>query len=124
MLIFVNNIKYCKQGENLGVSKEKMRVIAARFPRASAEELKKIAEEEQVDKSTVIARALQQYIKEWKLEKALTLYQEGKITLWKAAKIADISIWEIMDIVRQKKIPMQYTFEDFKEDFEDALKER
>jgi len=124
MLIFVNVIKYCKQGENLAVSKEKMRVIAARFPRTSAEELKKIAEEEQVDKSTVIARALQRYIKEWKLEKALTLYREGKVTLWKAAKIADISLWEIMDIVRQKKIPMQYAFEDFKEDFEAALKEK
>ena len=104
--------------------KQKMQVIAARFPKSSAEELEKIAQEEQVDKSTVVARALQRYIKDWKLERALTLYKEGKVTLWKAAKTADISLWEIMDIVRQRKITMQYTFENFKEDFEAALKEK
>ena len=106
------------------MSKQKMQVIAARFPRSSAEELEKIAEEEQVDKSTVIARALQRYIKDWKLEKALAMYREGKVTLWKAARIADVSLWEIMDTVRQRKIPMQYTFEDFREDFEAGSKER
>jgi predicted HTH domain antitoxin len=123
MLLFVNAIKYRKRGEE-SVSKQKMQVIAARFPKSSAEELEKIAEEEQVDKSTVIARALHRYIKEWKLEKALTLYRKGKVTLWKAAGIADISLWEIMDIVRQMKIPVQYMFEDFREDFEAALKEK
>jgi len=103
---------------------EKMRVIAARFPKSSVEELEEIAKEEQVDKSTVVARALQRYIKDWKLERALTLYREGKVTLWKAAKIADVSLWEMVDIVKQRKIPIQYTFKDFKEDFEAALKEK
>ncbi len=103
---------------------EKMQVIAARFPKSSVEKLEEIAKEEQVDKSTVVARALQQYIQDWKLEKALTLYREGKVTLWKAAKIADVSLWEMMDVVKQKKMPMQYTFKDFKEDFEAALKEK
>jgi predicted HTH domain antitoxin len=103
---------------------EKMRVIAARFPKSSVEELEEIAKEEHVDKSTVVARALQQYIKDWKLERALTLYREGKVTLWKAARIADVSLWEIMDIVKQRKIPLQYTYEDFREDFEAALKEK
>jgi len=103
---------------------EKMRVIAARFPKSSVAELEEIAKEEHVDKSTVIARALQRYIKDWKLEMALTLYREGKVTLWKAAKIATLSLWEMMDIIKQRKIPMQYTYEDFKEDFEAALKEK
>lgn len=124
MLLFVNAIKYRKRGGGEAVPKQKMQVIAARFPKSSAEKLERIAEEEQVDKSTVIARALHRYIKEWKIEKALTLYQKGKVTLWKAAGIADVSLWEIMDLVRQMKIPVQYTFEDFREDFEAALKEK
>jgi len=102
----------------------KMQVIAARFPKSSVKKLEKIAEEEQVDKSTVIARALQQYIRDWRLERALSLYREGKVTLWKAAEIAEVSLWEMIDIVKQRKIPMQYTVEEFKEDFEAALKEK
>ncbi|MBS7644233.1 UPF0175 family protein [Candidatus Bathyarchaeota archaeon] len=102
---------------------EKMQVIAARFPKSSVEEIEKIAKEEHVDKSAVVARALQRYIKEWKLERALTLYREGKVTLSKAAKIADLSLWEMLDTIKQRKISIQYTFEDFREDFEAALKE-
>jgi len=102
---------------------ERMRVIAARFPKSSVEKLEEIAKEEHVDKSTVVARALQRYIRDWRLERALSLYQEGKVTIWKAARIAEVSLWEMIDIVKQRKIPMQYTFEDFKEDFEAALKE-
>lgn len=104
--------------------REKMRVVAARFPKSSVEELEEIAKEEQVDKSTVVVRALQRYIKDWKVERALTLYREGKVTLWKAARIADVSLWEMMNVVKQRRISMQYTFEDFRGDFEAALKER
>ena len=103
---------------------ERMRVIAARFPTSSVEKLEEIAREEHVDKSTVVARALQRYIRDWRLERALSLYREGKVTLWKAARIAEVSLWEMIDIVKQRKIPMQYTVKDFKEDFEAALKEK
>lgn len=104
--------------------RKETKVIAARFPKSSADELEQIAEEEQVDRSTIIVRALQRYIREWKLERALALYREGKVTLWKAAGIAGISIWEIMDTIKERSIPIQYTFKDFKEDFEAALKEK
>ena len=57
-----------------------------------------------------------------KLEYALNLYQKGKITLMKAAEICDISLWEIIDIVRKKKIPMHYTIEDVEKDLEIAKK--
>jgi len=106
--------------ENL---KERTQVMAARFPEPAVKTVEEIAREESVDRSTIMARALEQYIKQWKLEKALKLYQKGKVTMWKAASIAGLSLWEMMDVVKERKIPLQYTYEDFKEDFEAALKE-
>jgi len=100
-----------------------MRVIAARFHPEVADELERIASEERVDKSTVIVRAADLYVKRWKLEKALKSYSEGKVTLWKAAEVAGLSLWELMDEVQKRKIPLQYTSEDFIEDFKVALKE-
>ena len=97
--------------------------MAARFPESAVKTVEEIAKEESVDRSTIMARALEQYIKQWKLEKALKLYQKGKVTMWKAASIAGLSLWEMMDVVKERKIPLQYTYEDFKEDFEAALKE-
>jgi len=106
--------------ENL---KERTQVIAARFPESAVKMVEEIAREESVDRSTIVARALERYVKQWKLEKALKLYQEGRVTMWKAASIAGLSLWEMMDVIKERKIPLQYTYEDFKEDFEAALKE-
>lgn len=100
-----------------------MRVIAARLRPDIADEVDRIASEERVDRSTVIVRAADLYVKRWKLEKALRSYLEGSATVWKAADIAGLSLWELMDEMEKRKVPLQYTSEDFIEDFEAALKE-
>lgn len=102
---------------------QRVRIIAARFRREVAEEVERIAAEEKIDRSSVIVRAADLYVKRWKLEKALKSYLEGSVTLWKAAEIAGLSLWELMDEMEKRKISLQYTSEDFIEDFEAALKE-
>lgn len=98
-------------------------IVSTRVPDNMAKDLKEIEKEEKTDRATLIRKLLAKAIAEWKLEKALTLYQEGKITLWKAAKNADLSLWEMIEITKQRKTPIHYTLEDFREDFEAALKE-
>jgi len=49
---------------------------------------------------------------------AIELYREGKISLGKAAEIAKVSKWEMMEILASKGIPLQYDEEDLKEDVE------
>jgi predicted HTH domain antitoxin len=99
-------------------------IVSTRVPDDMAKDLKEIEKEEKTDRATVVRKLLAKAIAGWKLEKALTLYCDGKITLWKAAKIADLSLWEMMDITKERKIPFHYTYEDFREDFEAALKEK
>ncbi len=54
--------------------------------------------------------------KKIKLEQALELYKKGKITHMKAAGLTGISLWEIMEIIREKRIPMYYTIDDVQKD--------
>ncbi|MBO8175056.1 MAG: UPF0175 family protein [Thermococcus sp.] len=49
---------------------------------------------------------------------AIELYREGKISLGKAAEIARVTRWEMMEILASKGIPLQYDEEDLKEDVE------
>ncbi|NJE62100.1 UPF0175 family protein [Thermococcus sp. 21S7] len=49
---------------------------------------------------------------------ALELYREGIVSLGKAAEIAGVSRWEMMEILTSKGIPLQYNEEDLKEDIE------
>lgn len=90
--------------------------MSARLPKERVDLIKEIAKEEKVDKSTVLDRALDHYIREWKLQKALESYREGAVTLPRAAEIAELSAWEMIDIFAKRKIQPQYEIEDLEED--------
>jgi predicted HTH domain antitoxin len=91
-------------------------VISARLPKERVELIEEIAKEEKVDKSTILDRALEHYSKEWKLQKAIGSYREGLVTLPRAAEIAGISVWEMIDVLAEKKVQAQYDVEGFEED--------
>jgi len=91
-------------------------VVSARLPKEMVDLIEEIAREEKVDKSTVLDRALDRYTREWKLKRALESYREGSVTLPKAAEIAGLSVWEMIDILSTRKIQPQYDIEDLEED--------
>jgi predicted HTH domain antitoxin len=91
-------------------------VMSARLPKERVDLIEEIAREEKVDKSTILDRALDHYIREWKLQRAIESYREGTATLPKAAEIAGQSIWEMIDILAKRKIQPQYDIEDLEED--------
>lgn len=91
-------------------------VISARVSKERVKVVEEIAREEKVDKSTILDRALEHYAKEWRLRKALESYREGLVTLSRAAEIAGVSVWEMVDVLAEKKILSQYDVEEFEED--------
>jgi len=75
-----------------------------------------IAKKEGMDRSTVLRRFLEQSIKNWLIEKSLKEYQEKKLTLRQVAKISGLSLWEIIEEVKNRKTYFSYTIEDLKDD--------
>jgi len=96
--------------------KKTSEVISARLSKQRIKLIEEIAHEEKVDKSTILDRALEHYTKEWLLQKALELYRNGAVTLARAAEMAGLSIWEMIDMLVKRKIVLQYDAEDFEED--------
>jgi len=47
---------------------------------------------------------------------ALELYREGLVSLGKAAEIAGLSLWEMMELMARKGISIRYEPEDLEED--------
>jgi len=94
-------------------------VVSARLPPERVEELEEIAREEKIDRSTVMDRALEEYVKGWKLRKALNQYAEMEVTLPRAAEIAGLSIWEMMGEIAERGIQAQYSLDDLEEDLKD-----
>jgi len=97
----------------------KEELVAVRLPETLVSDIEKIESVEQSDRSTVLRKLLYKAVTDWKKEYAARLYAENKITLERAAMDAGVSVREMMDYLRQKKVPMQYDMEDLEEDMRD-----
>ncbi len=53
---------------------------------------------------------------------SVELYREGLISNGKAAEIAKASIWEMQEILAQRKIPLNYYSEDIETDIKTLKK--
>ena len=93
-----------------------MKVITSRISDEYFNDLKMIEKDEQADRAEVIRKLLANGIKEWKLNKAIELLREHKITIRKAAKIAAISYVEMLDIASKHGIEIGYSVEDLEKD--------
>lgn len=96
--------------------KRREELVAARLPEQLVKALEKIEEAEQADRSATVRKLLYRAISEWKKEYAAKLYGEGKVTLERAAMEADVSVREMMDYMRTKRVPGQYELRDLEED--------
>ncbi len=100
-----------------------MTLISTRLPPEIKKEIEWYARKEKVGKSVALRRILERGLKEVKLEHALDEYSKGKVTLWKAAELAGISLWEMTDVVRERRIGVRYTHEDVVSDLQ-VIEER
>lgn len=97
---------------------KKEQMVGSRLPEELVRDLELIERVEQTDRSTTVRRLLYKATQEWKMEYYARQYAGGRMGVAKAAREAGVSIWEMMDYLRQKKIPSQYDMDDFEHDLE------
>jgi len=84
-----------------------MGTIATRVDKNVERFISDVMKTEGLDKSSTIRKLLEKGISQWKLERAIDALRSGKTTLSKAAEMAGmagISLYEMVDIVREKKV--------------------
>ncbi len=95
---------------------KKEQMVGTRLPSELVRELEFIEEVEQSDRSATVRRLLSKAIQQWKLDHYVRLYGDGKLTLARAARDAGVSLWEMMDYARARKVPAQYDLEELQRD--------
>ena len=90
--------------------------ICLRLSKETIEKLQELSGREQKDRSTLIREIIDKGIKEKNIDYAISLYQKGKATGMKAAKLADVSLWQFYKILNEKGILIQYSQKDLEED--------
>lgn len=94
----------------------KTMMVGTRLPAELVRDLKTIEGAEQSDRSTTMRKLLHKAIQDWKLEHYAKLYGQGRMTLARASREAGVSLWEMMDHVRQHRITAQYDLDDLRQD--------
>ena len=90
------------------------------LPEGIMTEIEYWAEREKVDKHTLMTKIIEEGLSAWKMNKALEMYKLQKVTLWKAAEIAGVSLVEILAELPRRKIVFPYDPDELKEDLEYA----
>lgn len=90
--------------------------ITTRVNESLIELIDRIAAEEGMDRSTVLRRFIEKSAKKWLVKKSLIEYQDGKLTLRQAAKFSGITIWQLIEAARSKKVYFPYNDDDLKDD--------
>ena len=90
--------------------------ICLRLSKETAKKLREIANTEEKDRSTLIREILEDGIEEKNMQYAIELYQKGRITGWKAAQLANTSLWNFYELLAEKGILLQYSQHDLEED--------
>lgn len=68
------------------------------------QELERVANEQSMDRGTVVRRLLAEGLRRWRRERAIEGYLTGRLSLGGAAEEANLSQWELLDAVSERRI--------------------
>jgi predicted HTH domain antitoxin len=93
-----------------------------RIPKALARELEELAHAEHLEKIDMARRLLWEGVARRKQERALQLYAEGKVGKSRAAELAGLSLWELMELVEQQGVRWDYSLAEAKAELKEVFK--
>lgn len=76
------------------------------------EDISKTAAKLHLDRGTYLRQLVMQAYEEKILELGIEEYKQGRITVGELAERTNRTIWEIMEILKQKRIPSNISLED------------
>lgn len=92
----------------------KSKFLGARLEKEVYDLVNKVAQEENLDKTSSIKILIQEGWKGLRLKKALNQYEKGLISVDKAAELSGITVNEMMKIIASHGIKSEETLEEYR----------
>ncbi len=100
-----------------------LKPLSTRIPETLERELSEVMTYEKVDRATAVRKILELGVDEWRKQLALSLLKGGKISFNRAAEIAQLSVWELAELLRERRVEwIRYTPREIEEEFTGSLK--
>ena len=94
--------------------------VSVRLPEAEKDELEAVAELLEEDRSTTIRKALREGLSELRVRVAIERYQSGDVAVNEAARLANVTVAEWLEIARERNLTVQFRREDLEREVEAA----
>ena len=91
-------------------------VIEAELREYTAGIIDELAEDSHIGRSALLARIIEDGVHAELVKRSVRLYAGGKVSMWKAAMLAGVSFYEMMDEIKRQGVHLQYGVEDFEAD--------
>jgi len=80
-----------------------MTAVGVRLSKELERAIDDVKKEESVDKSTAVRMLMDTGYKKWKLRKSIVQLRAEKVTLWEAARIAGMPLWEFVALIKKEE---------------------
>ncbi len=95
-----------------------MPTVSVRLDNSIIRDIEFLMRDYKADRSEVVRRMLDRGLRQAKLEKVLEMLRQHKISMGKAAKLADVTLYELIDLCKEHDIHIGYTKGHLKRDLE------
>jgi len=100
------------------MTQAKTEQLNVRLPQSLLQGLEEIAATEHLDRTAVLRKLLAEGIARYRLDRALRLYAEGHISKTRAAELAGVSLYDILDELERRRLRAPYSISELHEDLE------
>ena len=101
-----------------------MKTISVRLPEQYLHEIEDACKREVLDKGTMLRKLIGDALLEYHIKKAFGLYADGKISLWKAARMSGLTYRGALEEIKRRNIPFKYDKQDLTSDIKWAMAEK
>jgi predicted HTH domain antitoxin len=98
------------------------KTLSTRVDRETEEELRFYMRAEKVDKATAVRKLLEIGVQGWRREMAIQLLRDGKATVWRAAAVAGLPLWDFISLIDERKVILPISGKDVIGDVRSAAK--
>lgn len=81
-------------------------------------EIDQLSKEKQMDRASFLRNLIVEGLAIEKRNKVLGMYKERKISLAKAAEMLDADIWQMIDLIKNESLYLDYSEDELREDLQ------
>ena len=90
--------------------------VSVRISEETLAEVDRLADRLKTDRSEALRRFLERGLREARLDVALELLRESRVSMGRAAELAGVTLYEMLDLARQRGVQSGYGAQDLDRD--------